>query len=170
MNHIGGKNPGDVIDFFNEKGSGGNKDLYESGEHHNNPSGRNPGDLLPITTKPNRWASCSSCLFAGKTEDFPNSKCPKCKAKAIAHFASYPVNLVTHLLKATAPPGATILDPFMGSGTTAEVAGLMGLRWIGIEAFRPYVTITYQRLWEAGLWHQKVDGVWEPPTKLIDNF
>ena len=53
-----------------------------------------------------------------------------------------------------------LMDHYLSSGNGSR----MGLKWIGIEAFRPYVTITYQRLWEAGLWHQKVDGIWEPPT------
>jgi len=39
-----------------------------------------------------------------------------------AHFATYPPALITSCIKAGCPPGGTVLDPFLGSGTTAVVA------------------------------------------------
>jgi site-specific DNA-methyltransferase (cytosine-N4-specific) len=50
-----------------------------------------------------------------------------------AHFAAFPTKLITHCILAGCPPGGTVLDIFMGSGTTAQVAQELGRRWIGID-------------------------------------
>jgi modification methylase len=39
-----------------------------------------------------------------------------------------------------------VLDPFVGSGTTAYVAGKMGRQWIGIEKDAGYVSMAKERL------------------------
>lgn len=63
-----------------------------------------------------------------------------------AHFATMPPALVERCLKATAPKGGTVLDPFMGAGTTLVVAKQMGLDAVGIELNSEYVAITEDRL------------------------
>lgn len=50
-----------------------------------------------------------------------------------AHTATFPIELLAKPLAATLPPGGVVLDPFMGSGTTAEFAERIGARWIGVE-------------------------------------
>ncbi len=50
-----------------------------------------------------------------------------------AHTATFPIELLHRPLAATLPPGGTVLDPFMGSGTVAEYAERQGAHWIGIE-------------------------------------
>lgn len=50
-----------------------------------------------------------------------------------AHFATFPPDLITPCILAGAPVGAIVLDPFLGSGTTAQVAHSLDRRWIGCE-------------------------------------
>ncbi len=63
-----------------------------------------------------------------------------------AHFAVMPTKLVRFLIKMGCPKGGVVLDPFLGSGTTALVAEELGRKWIGIEFNREYTEIIKQRL------------------------
>ncbi len=50
-----------------------------------------------------------------------------------AHFATFPRELVRRCIFAGCPVGGTVFDPFMGSGTVAEVAQMYGRNFIGTE-------------------------------------
>ena len=50
---------------------------------------------------------------------------------------------------AVSKPGDTILDPFMGSGTTGVAAVKLGRRFIGIEISREYYNIALRRIQQA---------------------
>ena len=50
---------------------------------------------------------------------------------------------------ATAPAGATVLDPFMGSGSTGVACALMGRAFTGIERERKYFDIACERIARA---------------------
>ena len=50
-----------------------------------------------------------------------------------AHFAVFPSDLIEPCILAGAPVGGIVLDPFMGSGTTAQVAQNLGRQYIGCE-------------------------------------
>lgn len=50
-----------------------------------------------------------------------------------AHFATFPRALIEPCILAGAPAGGVVLDIFMGSGTTAQVAEQLGRKWIGID-------------------------------------
>ena len=63
-----------------------------------------------------------------------------------AHFAAYPPKLVETCLLAGCPPEGIVLDPFLGSGTTAAVARQMGRHYIGIELNPDYCTLAEQRI------------------------
>jgi DNA modification methylase len=58
-----------------------------------------------------------------------------------AHFATFPPALVEPCLALTTSPGDLVLDPFVGSGTTALVALRAGRRVVGIELNAQYVDI-----------------------------
>lgn len=73
----------------------------------------------------------------------PLSKCRE------AHFAVFPQQLVEPCVLAGCPTGGTVLDPFLGSGTTAEVALGKGRHFVGIELSREYCESAAARL--AGL-------------------
>lgn len=63
-----------------------------------------------------------------------------------AHFAAYPPKLVETCLLAGCPPDGIVLDPFLGSGTTAAVAKQMGRHYIGIELNPDYCALAEQRI------------------------
>ena len=51
-----------------------------------------------------------------------------------------------HLVRLVTPAGGVVLDPFLGSGTTAIAAEMEGFAWIGIEREAEYVAIAEARL------------------------
>ena len=84
----------------------------------NHPAGRNKRTVWTIATQP-----------------YPE-----------AHFATYPEALVKPCILAGCPKGGTVLDPFLGSGTTAVVAAKEGRRWIGIELNPEYAALAEKRI------------------------
>jgi DNA modification methylase len=67
-----------------------------------------------------------------------------------AHFAVFPEALVEPCVKAGCPPGGVVLDPFMGSGTTAVVCRRLGRHYLGFELIPEYVELARRRLATAG--------------------
>lgn len=63
-----------------------------------------------------------------------------------AHFAVFPETLVENCIKASTPEGAVVLDPFLGSGTTAVVAKRLGRAYVGIDQSEKYVAMARERL------------------------
>lgn len=76
-----------------------------NGKSMNNPKGKNPGDMWDITVKP----------FKG------------------SHYATFPIDIPLRIIKCACPKDGLVLDPFMGSGTTAQAAQQLGRDWIGID-------------------------------------
>ena len=93
-------------------------DRDKSGGFPPNGSGRNKRSVWTIPTAP----------FAGP------------------HFATYPPALVEPCILAGCPAGATVLDPFIGSGTTAMVADRLGRHCIGIDLDPASADMTRQRM------------------------
>ena len=58
-----------------------------------------------------------------------------------AHFAVYPEELIRPCILAGCPKGGVVLDPFMGSGTTARVARHWGRHYVGFELNPDYIDI-----------------------------
>jgi DNA modification methylase len=63
-----------------------------------------------------------------------------------AHFATYPIELVKPCILAGCPVDGVVLDPFMGSGTTALVAKANDRNYIGIELNKEYIEIADKRM------------------------
>lgn len=63
-----------------------------------------------------------------------------------AHFATFPERLIIDCIKAGCPEGGTVLDPFMGAGTTALVARKLNRNYIGFEINPEYIKIVNKRL------------------------
>ena len=62
------------------------------------------------------------------------------------HPTVKPVELMRHLIRLVTPKGGTVLDPFLGSGTTAVAAILEGMEWVGCEMTEDYWPIIEGRV------------------------
>ena len=65
-----------------------------------------------------------------------------------AHFATFPPELIKPCILAGCRRGGVVLDPFMGSGTTALVAKGLGRDYVGIELNPEYKAIAERRLFD----------------------
>jgi DNA modification methylase len=68
-----------------------------------------------------------------------------------AHFAVFPSDLIEPCILAGAAPGQVVLDPFMGSGTTAQVAQNLGRQYLGCELNIDYKQLQDKRLSQMSL-------------------
>ena len=73
-----------------------------------------------------------------------NTKPYKC-----SHFATYPPKLIEPCMLAGCPKGGVVLDPFMGSGTTAFVALLNDRQYLGCELNPEYEELQQRRIKDA---------------------
>lgn len=62
------------------------------------------------------------------------------------HFAAFPQELIVDCIKAGCRAGGLVLDPFMGSGTTAIVAKKLNRNYVGFELNPKYIKIAQRRL------------------------
>lgn len=67
---------------------------------------------------------------------------------AKAHFATFPEKLIEPCILAGCRPGGIVLDPFLGSGTTAVVAEKNDRDFIGVDLNPDYVEMAKQRIEE----------------------
>jgi DNA modification methylase len=68
------------------------------------------------------------------------------KPNSYAHFATYPEELITPCILAGSREGGIVLDPFMGSGTTAVTAVKLLRKYIGCEINPEYIKIAEERI------------------------
>lgn len=68
------------------------------------------------------------------------------KAGEVAHPTVKPIALMEWLVRLVTPPGGTVLEPFAGSGTTAEACIREGFQCIAIEREADYLPLILQRL------------------------
>lgn len=78
--------------------------------------------------------------------------CAKVGNQSLTHPNEKPVALLEQLIEATTIPGALILDPFAGSGSTLAAAAKTGRQYIGIEIDEQYSKLAATRAAEH---HQK---------------
>jgi len=71
---------------------------------------------------------------------------PGAREKDIGHPAVYPVRLAQDHILSWSNEGDTVLDPFMGSGTTAIASHRTGRKFIGIEIDEQYFKIAEERI------------------------
>ena len=69
---------------------------------------------------------------------------------AAGHFATFPPALVEPCILSTSRPGDLVVDPFLGSGTTAVVAAATGRRFVGVELNPDYLAMAEARLPQEG--------------------
>ena len=66
------------------------------------------------------------------------------------HPSQKPLKLIERIILSSTDPGDLILDPFLGSGTTAVIAERHGRGWLGIETDPAYIEIAKGRLGGSG--------------------
>lgn len=72
--------------------------------------------------------------------------CPVESLKWNCHTAVYPVRLIRELVALLTPPGAIVLDPYMGSGSTGVAAKTTGRHYIGMEINPKYCAAARDRI------------------------
>ena len=91
-----------------------------------NPLGKNPTDV---------WQFAKVTSGANRSAD-----------ERTPHPAQFPLAVIDRIIKACSNPGDIVLDPFLGSGTTAEAALNSGRRVIGFEIRPDYIEIAARRI------------------------
>lgn len=98
------------------------------------------------------WRNKQNASFSGAVNELVDKRNRRSvwtiqsEAFADAHFATFPRRLVEPCILAGSRPGDIVLDPFMGSGTTAQVAEQLGRRWVGCEINPEYLALQRERL------------------------
>ena len=78
-------------------------------------------------------------------DEFPRV-CGTFRERAGFHGCQMPEALLMRIIMASSHPGEIVLDPFIGSGTTAAAAKRLGRRYIGIDLSPEYAKHTRERL------------------------
>lgn len=144
-----GKKSHKLKTYNRQKGPTGNTGLHE---HQYSPGGKNPGDVM-IFPPANLSSKCAVCVWGDSVIDFrdgsegPERYCSHCGGSWILdHGAAFPWRLPEYVVRAACPPGGVVLDPFLGSGSTALAAEVQGRAWCGIEASPDHVSYAVKRL------------------------
>lgn len=106
------------------------------------PKGRFPTNVIideDVASALGNTARYFYCAKPSKTEK--NTGCDK-----NTHATCKPLKLMSYLISLVTPSGGTVLDPFMGSGTTGIAAYKLGYNFIGIEKEKEYYDIAKERL------------------------
>jgi site-specific DNA-methyltransferase (adenine-specific)/site-specific DNA-methyltransferase (cytosine-N4-specific) len=80
------------------------------------------------------------------------------------HSAAFPVELPEWFIKLFTRPGDVVLDPFMGSGTTAQAAVRLGRNFVGIDLNPEYVALARERIMEEPMRLPGVAKKWAAHT------
>ena len=98
----------------------------------NKPRENRSGEDIELPTMRNKrdvWRVCTNSYRAART-----------------HFATFPVELIRPCILAGCPEGGTVIDPFIGSGTTAVTAIMEGRNYIGIDLNSEYCALARERI------------------------
>ncbi len=102
---------------------------------------------------PHRYVPHPAGPMAGTVIEAPRRKRGR---EATGHPTQKPEDVTRYLVALAAPLGATVLDPFAGSGTTLVAARAMGRRAIGIERAEEYCPLIVERCAQEPLpWDQR---------------
>ncbi len=128
-----------------------NAELYQLiiWDRRNSPNIRN--DVLVPCTEHIYW------LCKDKPKVFRDSIQPEYKTEVWnitperqkKHPAPFPEQLVRNCIQLSTEEGDLVLDPFMGSGTTALVSQNLNRKWLGFEIDEKYATIINERIKEG---------------------
>jgi site-specific DNA-methyltransferase (adenine-specific) len=101
---------------------------------------------MPPSTSDHADAGGASRFFPAFRWQAKAGRAERPRVNGLAHPTVKPLALVRWLVRLVTPPGGLVVDPFLGSGTTAEAARLEGVRCIGIERDEDYLPLIRVRL------------------------
>ena len=127
-----------MLDSQAENSKSGPLGFKKIGWRHSN----NTGEAMPILYQPQGFNDSG-----GPSRFFYVAKASPSERGDNPHPTVKPLSLIDHLVKLTkTPTGGVILDPFVGSGTTAEAAERNGRPWVGIDINKEYILYALERL------------------------
>lgn len=137
--------PGQFESGWSKSGSKASEKLSMSGANYDrdpkpdNAKGRFPANLV-LDEAAEEYLGESAryfyCAKASKSDRGEDNNHPTVKS----------TKLISYLCELVTPPGGTILDPFMGSGSTGKAAKQLGFEFIGIEQNQEYFEIAKRRI------------------------
>lgn len=126
------------------------------------PDGRWPANLIldgsdavlamfPDTSQQIEISNASRFFYCAKASK-------KDRGEGNTHMCVKPTELMRYLCRLVTPTGGTVLDPFMGSGSTGKAAVMEGFSFVGIEREADYVKIARMRIAAARSTMVRSDG------------
>jgi site-specific DNA-methyltransferase (adenine-specific) len=166
--------PGQMADVSYQEGARKTQNVYGAMNRGHEPSrdrvyadngGTNfamkPGARRLDTGSAARFFYCAKASRADRNEGIGGSDSPAVGTEATMrdretaawqerngnfHPTVKPTDLMAYLCRLVTPPGGTVLDPFMGSGSTGKAAMREGFRFVGIDMTPEYVEIARKRI------------------------
>lgn len=143
---------GEII--WNKASSAGVSMAWGSFASASNPVLRDVHEYIVVFSKPPFGRSGKGKRSTIKRRDFMDwTKSvwtfPAESAKRVGHPAPFPVELPRRLIELYTFEGEVVLDPFMGSGTTAVAAVQAHRRFVGYEIVPEYVELAHRRIQQA---------------------
>jgi site-specific DNA-methyltransferase (adenine-specific) len=107
------------------------------------PAGRWPANFIHDGSEE------ATDLLGASARFFYCAKASKADRDENHHPTVKPTDLMRYLCRLVTPPSGTVLDPFMGSGSTGKAAMLEGFAFVGIEREAEYIDIAKARIQSA---------------------
>lgn len=144
---------GEII--WDKGASAGASCAWGSWQSASNPSLRDVHEYISIFSKATygRTGKGQSTISRDAFMQYTKSiwQFPTTSAKRAQHPAPFPLELPRRLIELYSFAGDIVLDPFMGSGTTALAALATGRHYVGYDIYQEYVDIAHAKIAD---WHQ----------------
>ena len=125
--------------------------VRKAGSEFGQKSGWNGHKNVDTIYDPSKGRFPANVIHDGLKEDWARYfYCPKVskseKGESNSHPTVKPITIMKYLCRLVTPKGGTVLDPFMGSGSTGMAAKDEGFEFIGIEREKEYFEIAEKRI------------------------
>jgi site-specific DNA-methyltransferase (adenine-specific) len=111
-----------------------------AGRYFSGTQRKTDGKLIPIKKTEVKLMKCPGTIWHYNTSNNDRDK------TKIKHPATFPDKLASDLILCFSQLGDIVLDPFIGSGTTAIIARNLGREFIGIDISEEYCNLSLERL------------------------
>jgi len=125
--------------------------IAEPAKYHVSTDAPPSGDYSTGSGRNDGGSHRSGGFVTGDTRNARNVWTINSKPYSGAHFATMPPALAKRCILAGSRVGDTVLDPFLGSGTTGQCAEALGRGWVGCELQEDYADLIKERTAQRGL-------------------